>query len=106
NASCSMSNVAKIQAYNETQSSVSQSITQIGMFAMIFVVLLIVVVIGGIIFVILFGRGAVGNAYSGNPNSLPDDLDAGTVNQLLSSTGQLNLPGGRRGGIVNQGTRA
>lgn len=90
-ASCAMSNMSKIQAYNQVQNSVSQSATEIGMFAMIFIAIIAILLIGGIIFLMMFSRGSTGQTFDGD--TIDGGLDYTTINSLLTNTGQLNSTG-------------
>jgi cobalamin biosynthesis Mg chelatase CobN len=86
NASCAMSNISKISAYNNAQNSVTQSATSVGMFALIAIAIIVIVLVGGLLFVMMMARGSFGGAVSNDP-LVNGTFDPNTVNRLLNQRG-------------------
>lgn len=100
NASCAMSNMAKMDAYNQVQTTTDQTNTDVGMFAAIGIAILAIVLIGGIIFVLLIAVGAIGFMFSGKGSTESPDtvagLDTSTVIEMANSyktTGSISTGG-------------
>lgn len=96
-ANCAMSNVSKVQAYNQAQNTTTQSITSIGMFVAIVAIIAVVVLIGGLIYVMMYARGAFGGAVDPLESG---ELDPEVVNQLLKGrniNAYSQIPPGVRG---------
>lgn len=91
-ATCAMNNISKIQAYNNSQNTVTQSATSIGMFSMIFIAIIIIVLVGGVIFVMMFAKGSFGQSVSGDP-LVNGQFDPATVNRLLNQKSGLPKSG-------------
>lgn len=87
-ANCSMSNISKLQAYNESQNSVTQSITNVGMFAAIGLMVAVVVLIGGLIYLMMYSR----SAFAGPVDPLQSgQLDPDVINLYLKK-GNTSAP--------------
>jgi len=72
NASCAMSNTSRTVVYNNVQAQANQSNTDIGVFAMIAMAVVVVILIGGLIMLIMSARG--GGPSVPNPSSNVADL--------------------------------
>lgn len=81
-ASCNMSNMSKIDAYNQIQNNVSQSETEISMLAIIAIGIVVIILICGIVFIMMYSKRSVGKAVSSDPFA-NGTLDATTFNQLV-----------------------
>lgn len=102
-ANCTMSNISKIQAYNQSQNSVTQSITSVGMFVALAIVFAIIVLIGGLVYVMMYSKGSFGGAIDPLESG---ELDPDLVTQLLKGRNvNVNSPPGAVGGGYNIGTK-
>ena len=91
-AGCAISNLSKMQAYNDIQANSDQETKSIGMFA-IFGIAIIVIVIGAIlIFVLLIATGAFagilkgGKDKDGNSKSIINSENANALIKVLETT--------------------
>lgn len=101
NASCVMSNMSKIEAYNEVQSNTDQSSKTVGQFSMYGVAAMAVVLVIGIVVVLVVAVGSLGFIFKGKGKKGEkeggDDLTA-MATSIMSGKGGMGGAGLDLGG--------
>ncbi len=104
NASCVMSNMAKIEAYNDVQSNTDQSGKTVGQFAMYGVAAMVVVIVIGIVVVMVVVIGSLGLVLKGSSSSKSSGGSGGSGSTSAMAAMALSTMGsGGSGGVGGVG---
>jgi hypothetical protein len=105
NSSCTMKNLAKIQTHSKISNNLLQKDKKIGMFAIIFIALISIVMIGGIIFVLLISTGVLKGMTSGGGGGKNDfnKMDMGANSKQDEALKLEEELQGEEGGVAGLG---
>jgi hypothetical protein len=85
NASCAMSNITKIRAYNSLQNSVTQKEVQVGVFAMAGIVIGVIILVIAVVFIVVSGKGLSGAMFSNHNTSTKQSNDKAVHKAVANS---------------------